>query len=120
MHAADTTWSLDDDALAPGQTARFRLRRPDAPFDAPLDGFVVNVGGVLHAYVNRCPHAGTPLDLTRDGFFGEDGRHLVCSRHGAVFTPETGLCVEGPCPGASLERLFVSRVGRRVIVSCPP
>ena len=115
MHAAAATWSLDDDALAPGQTARFRLHRPDGP----LDGFVVNVAGVLHAYVNRCPHAGTPLDLNRDGFVGEDGRHLVCSRHGAVFTPETGLCVEGPCPGASLERLLVSRMGGRVVVSCP-
>ena len=55
----------------------------------------------------------------RDGFVGEDGRHLVCSRHGAVFTPETGLCVEGPCPGASLERLPVSRMGGRVIVVMP-
>jgi nitrite reductase/ring-hydroxylating ferredoxin subunit len=115
VHGADTTWSLNDDALAPGQTARFRLRGADGP----LDGFVVNVGGVLHAYVNRCPHAGTPLDLTRDGFLGEDGRHIVCSRHGAVFTPETGLCVEGPCPGASLERLPVARDGRRMVVSCP-
>ena len=115
MHATDTTWSLADDALAPGQTARFRLRRGDEL----LDGFVANVEGVLHAYVNRCPHAGTPLDVSRDGFMGEDGRHIVCSRHGAVFTPATGLCVEGPCPGASLERLVVSRAGGRVIVSCP-
>jgi nitrite reductase/ring-hydroxylating ferredoxin subunit len=117
--AADTTWSLDDDALAPGQSARFRLRRPDGSLDGPLDGFVVNVGGVLHAYVNRCPHAGTALDLLREGFLGEDGRYIVCSRHGAVFTPETGVCVEGPCPGARLERLPISRAGRRVIVSCP-
>lgn len=119
MPAADTTWSLDDDALAPGQSARFRLRRPAGSLDGPLDGFVVNVGGVLHAYVNRCPHAGTALDLLREGFLGEDGRYIVCSRHGAVFTPETGVCVEGPCPGARLERLPISRAGRRVIVSCP-
>lgn len=119
MPAADATWSLDADALAPGQTARFQLRRGDGSLEGTLDGFVVNVGGVLHAYVNRCPHAGTPLDLNREGFLGEDGRHIVCSRHGAVFTPETGLCVEGPCPGASLERLSVSRVGRRLVVSCP-
>lgn len=115
MPAADTTWSLEDDALAPGQSASFRLRRADGP----LDGFVVNVGGVFHAYVNRCPHAGTSLDLTRPGFLGEDGQYIVCSRHGAVFTPETGLCVEGPCPGARLERLSVSRAGGRVVVSCP-
>jgi nitrite reductase/ring-hydroxylating ferredoxin subunit len=115
VHAAETTWSLADDALAPGQSARFRLRRGAEP----LDGFVVNVGGALHAYVNRCPHAGTPLDVSRDGFMSEDGRHIVCSRHGAVFTPETGFCVEGPCPGARLERLTVSRAGGRVIVSCP-
>ena len=114
MPAADTTWSLDDDALAPGQSARFQLRRPVGSLDGPLNGFVVNVGGVLHAYVNRCPHAGTALDLLREGFLAPGGRLLV-----SVFTPETGVCVEGPCPGARLERLPISRAGRRVIVSCP-
>ena len=84
-----------------------------------LEALLVNYEGNYFAYVNRCPHAGTPLDLTRAGFLGEDGRHIVCSRHGAVFTPETGLCVEGPCPGASLERLPVARDGRRMVVSCP-
>ena len=119
MYLADTTWSLDEDALAPGETARFRLRRPDGSLEGPVDGFIVNVAGAVRAYVNRCPHAGTPLDFSRDGFLGEDGRFIVCSRHGATFTPDAGLCIEGPGPGARLERLSVSRVGRRLVVSCP-
>jgi nitrite reductase/ring-hydroxylating ferredoxin subunit len=83
-----------------------------------VDGFVVNHAGGHHAYVNRCPHAGTPLDLWPNEFLSEDGRHLVCATHGAVFGPDTGICLEGPCPGARLERLPVRREGEDLVISC--
>jgi nitrite reductase/ring-hydroxylating ferredoxin subunit len=104
-------WSCAADTLAPGQTAKFRLFRRGKLVEA----FVINTGGVYHAYVNRCPHAGTPLDLWPT----EDGRHLICSTHGAIFEPHTGLCVEGPCPGARLERLSVEENGSSLVVRCP-
>jgi hypothetical protein len=31
--------------------------------------------------------------------FDRDGQWLVCSSHGAEFSPETGDCVGGPCNG---------------------
>jgi nitrite reductase/ring-hydroxylating ferredoxin subunit len=109
----ETTWTCALDALAPGQTARFELRREGRGVQA----FLVNHEGSHHAYVNRCPHAGTPLDWWPNEFFTEDGRHLICATHGAVFAPDTGLCLEGPCPGARLERLRVARRGNALVVS---
>jgi nitrite reductase/ring-hydroxylating ferredoxin subunit len=107
-------WSCAADTLAPGQTATFRL----VVRGRPVNGFIINAGGAYHAYVNRCPHAGTPLDLWPNEFLTENGRHLICSTHGAIFEPGTGVCVEGPCPGASLERLPVERSGASVVVRC--
>ena len=54
-------WSCAADTLAPGQTAKFRLFGRGKSVEA----FIINAGGVYHAYVNRCPHAGTPLDHER-------------------------------------------------------
>lgn len=104
------------EALGPGQTLRLRLERHGKGIDA----FLVNWGGEHHAYVNRCPHAGTPLDLWPNEFFTEDGQYLICSTHGAIFEPGSGVCVEGPCPGARLPRLPVERHGDTVVVTLPP
>ena len=70
--------------------------------DWPLRGFVVRAGVQLRGYVNRCPHAGHPLNLLPDRFFTPDGALLLCSSHGALFEKLTGYCVAGPCAGASL------------------
>jgi len=83
-----------------------------------LEGFLVNHEGVYHAYVNRCPHVGTPLDLWPNEFLSEDGRVFVCSTHGALFEPDTGYCVAGPCAGDELTRLVVRHDGDDVVVSC--
>jgi nitrite reductase/ring-hydroxylating ferredoxin subunit len=108
-----SSWRCAADALAPGQTATFRL----TVAGRSLHGFILNHGGDFHAYVNCCPHAGTPLDMWPNEFWTEDGRYLICATHGAIFAPDTGVCVEGPCPGARLERLSVERDGPTLVVS---
>jgi nitrite reductase/ring-hydroxylating ferredoxin subunit len=110
-----SVWRCEAGALAPGRTAKFRLIRRGKP----IDGFIVNVDGGYHAYVNRCPHAGTPLDLWPNEFMTEDGRYLICSTHGAIFEQHTGVCVEGPCPGAALELLAVELDGGLLVVRWP-
>jgi nitrite reductase/ring-hydroxylating ferredoxin subunit len=70
--------------------------------DWPLRGFVVRVGAHLRGYVNRCPHAGHPLNLLPDRFCTPEGSLLLCSSHGALFEKLTGYCVAGPCAGRSL------------------
>ena len=70
--------------------------------DWPLRGFVVRVGATVRGYLNRCPHAGHPLDLLPQRFLTADGSLILCSSHGALFEKSTGLCVAGPCAGRAL------------------
>lgn len=62
----------------------------------------------LIVYRNRCPHAGIPLDWIPDRFFDRSGDFLFCASHGASFEPDSGLCVDGPCVGDSLERCKIA------------
>jgi len=75
--------------------------------DWPLQGLVVQRAGRLHAYENRCPHAGHALNWLPDRFLTRDGSQLLCASHGALFEPHSGLCIAGPCPGARLKALPV-------------
>ena len=51
----------------------------------PLRGFLVRVGDAVHAYLNRCPHAGRPLNFLPDRFLTPDGELIQCCAHGALF-----------------------------------
>ena len=75
--------------------------------DWPLRGLVVRAGAQVCGYVNRCPHAGHPLDLMPGRFLTADGTLLLCSSHGALFEKATGLCVAGPCAGRTLTPVSV-------------
>ena len=112
---SQATWRCAADALGPGETASFTLRMRGRIVRA----FFVNHEGGHHAYVNRCPHAGTTQDAWPNEFFTEDGRHLICATHGAVFAPDTGVCLDGPCSGTRLERLPVERRGDELVVGAP-
>ncbi len=59
----------------------------------------------VHAYLNRCPHLGVPLNWEDDRFMDSDGSLLRCATHGALFEPESGLCILGPCRGKHLWQL---------------
>lgn len=109
-------WRLAVADLRPGASATFHLRCGAKA----LDGFIVHHEGDYYAYVNRCPHVGTPLDLWPNEFFTEDGRALICSTHGAVFEAASGRCTMGPCAGDTLTPLPVRREGDVVVVACPP
>ena len=64
-------------------------------------GFAVRVGGTVHGYVDRCPHAGVPLTRGVDDYLVKGGL-IACHWHGALFRAQDGRCVGGPCNGASL------------------
>jgi nitrite reductase/ring-hydroxylating ferredoxin subunit len=70
--------------------------------EARFHGFVVRLGYAVHGYVDRCPHAGLPLAKQLDDYTTADGALIACSWHGALFNPENGLCVGGPCAGSRL------------------
>ncbi len=88
-----------------------RLCRADEITDPGSRGFVfnglnllaVNINGCLRLYLNRCPHAGIPLEWVADAFLDDSRTLIQCANHGALFLPESGLCVAGPCAGQSLQ-----------------
>ncbi len=100
-------------AAAPGRTVLCRLA--DVP-DGGSNGFAVHRRGELlrfmivrrndhvFVYVNRCPHAGLPLDFRPGQFLDRAKTHILCINHGALFRIEDGFCVSGPCAGESLRR----------------
>ncbi|WIO74685.1 Rieske (2Fe-2S) protein [Porticoccaceae bacterium LTM1] len=71
------------------------------PNGEPL--FAVRSGDQIHVYRNSCPHTGMPLNWQPDQFFDLDRKYIQCAIHAAIFQPDTGLCVAGPCSGEYLD-----------------
>ncbi len=74
---------------------------------AVVPAFAVRFRGRIHAYVNLCAHRELELDWLPGEFFDASGTLLVCSVHGALYEPESGRCVAGPCAGAALTKVRV-------------
>lgn len=70
--------------------------------EAFFHGFLVKRNGVVRGYVDRCPHAGFPLAQALDQYLTREGDLILCSWHGALFRPDDGQCVGGPCAGQAL------------------
>lgn len=66
--------------------------------------FVLRHHGRLHAWANTCPHLGVPMAWRRHAHLNAAGTHVQCHAHGALFDKASGLCVQGPCQGQSLQR----------------
>jgi nitrite reductase/ring-hydroxylating ferredoxin subunit len=74
------------------------------PFDVVYQGqtctaFAIRFEGQVQAYLNRCVHVPMEMDYQPNRFFDDSGQWLVCATHGAMYSPETGECVGGPCSG---------------------
>ncbi|WP_334187465.1 Rieske (2Fe-2S) protein [Noviherbaspirillum sp.] len=71
------------------------------------NGFVIRYDGKVYGYLNRCAHVPIELDWNEGDFFESSGLYLMCSTHGAIYTPESGQCVGGPCRGGRLRPIMV-------------
>ncbi len=101
------------DVQAGGDAHLFDVRDlADAGRTAPA--FVVRHGEQVVAFLNRCAHIPTEMDWQPGKFWDIDGRYLICAVHGALYEPDTGRCVSGPCPGAKLQPLRVAEVNGQV------
>ena len=58
-------------------------------------------------YQNVCRHIPITLDYGDGRFFNTEGTRFVCQTHGATYEPLSGLCIAGPCVGASLKKLVI-------------
>ncbi len=101
--------------IAPGQTKKFFLLCDGHEIEA----FVINHGGALHAWVNRCCHVPMTMDWIENRFLTEDGAYIQCATHGACYEPGTGQCVAGPPIGQCLTRVPLAVRGDTVLANCP-
>lgn len=79
-------------------TGAVGIERQNVPFEI----VVVRSGGLVRAFINSCPHKGTPLETFPNRFLDETGKQLICSTHGARFNALDGICTFGPCLGEAL------------------
>ena len=80
---------------------------PGVRFSAMRDGkpqscFAIRFRGKVYGYVNECRHQRSELDWNPGEFFDHAKLYLICATHGALYAPDSGTCVSGPCRGARL------------------
>lgn len=110
LTAGDILCGLED--IADGAAKELSYRSGDAIHDI----FLQRKGEEVFAFKNICPHAGTPLNMDDGRFMEKTGTYLMCHTHGALFQLHDGLCVAGPCNGASLQALDIIVENGNVIV----
>lgn len=88
--------------------------------ESRLTGFVIRYNGVVRGYVNRCGHLPTELDSDKGRFFDSTSTFLVCSLHGAAYSPESGRCLWGPCDKKGLVPIDAQEVEGKIIVRWDP
>ncbi len=101
--------------IQPGETRKFFLRCHGREEEC----FVVNHGGSLYAYVDRCCHVPMSLDWIENQFLTEDKQFIQCATHGACYLPDSGECVSGPPFGKFLTPVPLTIRGDEVIAGCP-
>jgi nitrite reductase/ring-hydroxylating ferredoxin subunit len=101
--------------LAAGATKKFVLTCEGGE----IEGFLLCLDGVHHAYVNRCRHVPMALDWVDNQFFTADGCWLQCATHGAYYEPATGECIAGPPCGKALVRIPLHIDGDAILAECP-
>jgi nitrite reductase/ring-hydroxylating ferredoxin subunit len=79
----------------------------------------VRVGDRVFAYQNYCMHVGHPLNWQPHDFLTPDGSRIICASHGALYEPDTGLCVSPPCKGKRLRSVATAIRNGEVFVTGP-
>jgi len=80
----------------------------------------VKRAGLVYAYLNRCPHAGHPLNWQPDQFLSSTRTLILCCSHGAQFMIDSGMCVVGPCQGQALTGIAVHVADGKVVLDEDP
>lgn len=69
--------------------------------------FALRFDGQVVAYLNRCLHVPTEMDWQPGEFLDSSKQYILCSIHGAAYTPHDGHCAGGPCGRGKLTALRV-------------
>jgi len=79
-------------------------------------GFVLRDGDAVRGFVDSCPHSGWRLAAFDSQYLTRDGRHLICTGHGALFKKD-GECIAGPCFGDRLQAWPVVAQGEDLVTA---
>lgn len=90
-----------DEVRERGDGVRFEFKR----YGRNESAFVIRFDGRARGFLNRCAHVPTELDWNPGKFFDAEGTLLICSTHGALYAPDSGRCVGGPCRGRALTEI---------------
>lgn len=101
-------------SLAIGEAKTFYLP------DSDVQGLVLRTPVGLRAFRNQCRHWTVELDAGDADFWNPDLKMIQCKVHGALFRPEDGLCVYGPCSGHPLIAYELTEDGEDSLVTVPP
>ncbi|TQF29599.1 Rieske 2Fe-2S domain-containing protein [Bradyrhizobium sp. UNPA324] len=104
------------DEIERGSARAFNLSRIDGSGEGrPFPIVVIRTHGNDYVgYVNACPHDGVWLNIGSGDFFTQDRAFLKCGRHGAAFEIDSGLCIDGPCNGKSLQPIALAMIDGEV------
>ncbi len=78
--------------------------------------FVIRFQDQVYGYLNQCQHLPVELDWNHGEFFDKQGQYLICATHGALYEPQTGYCVVGPCAGKYLTKLKVVESHQQIFI----
>lgn len=99
----ETTWLCQLSDIEEGQAKGFFLND-----DGNDELFIVKHAGQVYGWKNACPHVNdAPMAWRKDAYMDASKQYIVCFAHGALFKPESGLCVRGPCKGKRLEKVTI-------------
>ncbi|PXX49070.1 Rieske (2Fe-2S) protein [Aquitalea magnusonii] len=117
--AADTARLIcaSADLQDSGRAVRFTLDGADGK---PLSALALRYQGRVYGYINACRHIPIELDLQDGNVFDLSGQYLVCSMHGALYLPNNGRCVGGPCRGHGLQALPLHEADGQVWLNVMP
>lgn len=82
-----------------------------------VSGFVIFYQDKFYAYQNKCMHLSVELDWNENDFLDDEGRYIVCATHGAIYNPEDGNCVSGPCQGKKLKKIVFEEQADKIILN---
>ena len=69
-----------------------------------LQIIVTNYKNKIYAYLNSCPHDTRPLCKEAE-YLWTKKKQLQCMHHQALFNPQDGQCIKGPCEGDYLLKI---------------
>jgi nitrite reductase/ring-hydroxylating ferredoxin subunit len=95
-----------DEVIERSKGVRFTVERGSSTAKA----FVIRYGGTVYGYLNRCAHISVELDWAEGEFFDFTKTQLICATHGALYEPDSGTCVGGPCLGRALTPLPIEEI----------